>query len=82
MHNVGRSAVVQQFVGHKIHIGGYVLKELAVTGTEVVESGISVAVAYKAVFRALSVTSKEEAAFLALLWKHAAFYLGKLVLLG
>ena len=74
--------MVPQFVGHEVHIGGYVLKELVVTGTEVVESGISVAVAYKAVFGTLAVTSKEEAAFLALLWKHAAFYLGKLVLLG
>ena len=74
--------MVPQFVGHEVHIGGYVLKELAIAGAEVVESGISVAVAYKAVFRALSVTSKQEAAFLALLWKHAAFYLGKLVLLG
>ena len=58
------------------------LKELAVTSAEVVESGISVAVAYKAVFGTLAVTGKKEAAFLALLWKHAAFYLGKLVLLG
>ena len=74
--------MVPQFVGHEVHIGGYVLKELAVAGAEVVEAGIPVKVTYKAVFRALSVTSKEEAAFPALLWKQAAFYLGKLTLPG
>ena len=58
------------------------LKELAVASAEVVKAGIPVAVAYKAVFRALSVTSKEEAAFLALLWKQAAFHLGKCALPG
>ena len=80
-HHIGWSAIVSQFVCHKIHVGCHMLKELAITSAEIVESGISVAVAHEPLLGTFAIAGKEEVAFPALLRQHAAFHFCKLVLL-
>ena len=82
VHDVGRWSFGSQFALHKLHVWGYVLEELVIAGTQIVESRIAVTVVYESVFRTFAVACEQNVALLALLRKHLFLHTGKLALLG
>ena len=60
LHDVRGRTLGIEFSLHKVHVGGNVLKELAITTAEIVQTRLAVLVANEAILRTLAVTGKLE----------------------
>ena len=68
VHHVGRGALVVKFVLHKVHIGRHMREKAVIARAEIVEAGVSEAVACEAILGTFAVAGKEKTALLALSW--------------
>ena len=66
VHDIGRRTLIQQFLFHKVHVRSYMLEEFPVTGTKVVQPGLTVCGMCKAVFRTFAVAGEQPFALPAL----------------
>ena len=72
--------LIEEFVLHPIHIGSYVLEELVIALTEVVETRFTISGMGETIFRTFSIASKEILTFAALTGQRLLFGLTKCLL--
>ena len=68
---------VHRFSLHEVHIASYMVEELQIAGTQIIEAWLPVTVGEEAVLGTLTVTSKQEATLTALLGKALVLDIGK-----
>ena len=68
VHHVGGGALVVKFVLHKVHIGRHMREKAVIARAEIVEPGVSEAVAREAILGTFAVAGKEKTTLLALSW--------------
>ena len=72
--------LIKEFVLHPIHIGSYVLEELVIALTEVVETRFTISGMGETIFRTFSIASKEILTFATLTGQRLLFGLTKCLL--